>query len=91
MIIRGSTEPYGVPSGDALSEPVFVPRSGSSGEGDGYLLSTIHRGAEKRSALAIFDAATLEDGPIALAELSHRIPLSLHGNWRNTKKNTPDR
>jgi carotenoid cleavage dioxygenase-like enzyme len=79
----GKRTTYGVPSGDALSEPVFVPRSASSTEGDGYLLATIYRGAENRSDLAMFDAATLEDGPTALAQLSHRVPLGFHGNWRN--------
>jgi carotenoid cleavage dioxygenase-like enzyme len=79
----GQRTTYGVPSGDALSEPVFVPRTGSSTEGDGYLLATIYRAAENRSDLAIFDAATLGDGPIALAQLSHRVPLGFHGNWRS--------
>ena len=78
----GQRTTYRVPKGDALSEPVFVPRSDRSTEGDGYLLATISRGAEKRSDLAMFDAATLEDGPIALAQLSHRVPLGFHGNWR---------
>jgi carotenoid cleavage dioxygenase-like enzyme len=45
---------YGLPTGDAFSEPVFVPRSADAPEGDGYLLATIYRNAEKRSDLAIF-------------------------------------
>ena len=71
-----------MPKGDVASEPIFVPRSGASAEGDGYLLATIYRGAENRSDLAVFDAATLEQGPIAAAELSHRVPFGFHGNWR---------
>jgi carotenoid cleavage dioxygenase-like enzyme len=71
----------GVPKGDAFSEPVFVPRGEQSGEGDGYLLATIYRAEERRSDLAIFDAMTLADGPIAVAELSHRVTLGFHGNW----------
>jgi carotenoid cleavage dioxygenase len=89
MLVRfdlktGKRTTYGIASGDALSEPVFVPRNATAPEGEGYLLATIYRGAEKRSDLAIFDAGTLEDGPIALAELSHRVPSGFHGNWRNT-------
>jgi len=38
--------------------------------------------AEHRSDLAIFNGAMLADGPIALAELSHRVTLGFHGNWR---------
>jgi carotenoid cleavage dioxygenase len=75
---------YRLPAGDAISEPIFVPRSAAAAEGDGYLLATIYRGAENRSDLAVFDAATLEQGPIAVAELSHRVPFGFHGNWRPT-------
>jgi carotenoid cleavage dioxygenase-like enzyme len=71
----------GVPKGDAFSEPVFVPRGEEAGEGDGYLLATIYRAEERRSDRAIFDAMTLADGPIAVAELSHRVTLGFHGNW----------
>jgi carotenoid cleavage dioxygenase-like enzyme len=65
-----------------VSEPIFVPRNGGAAEGDGYLLATVFRGAENRSDLAIFDTAVLEQGPIAVAELSHRVPFGFHGNWR---------
>src|SRR6476619_8163808 len=41
-----------------------------------------HRGAERRSDLAVFDTVSLETAPIALAELSHRVPFGFHGNWR---------
>ena len=59
-----------------------MPRGEAAPEGDGYLLATIYRGADKRSDLAVFDAAALEQGPIAVAELSHRVPFGFHGNWR---------
>jgi carotenoid cleavage dioxygenase-like enzyme len=73
---------YQLARGDYVSEPIFVPRHAQSPEGDGYLLATVYRGAEKRSDLAIFDAMALEQGPIAVAELSHRVPFGFHGNWR---------
>jgi carotenoid cleavage dioxygenase-like enzyme len=73
---------YRVPAGDAVSEPIFVPRRDGAGEGDGYLLATVYRGAQKRTDLAVFDAKDLEQGPIAIAELSHRVPHGFHGNWR---------
>jgi carotenoid cleavage dioxygenase-like enzyme len=65
-----------------ISEPIFIARNTDAREGNGYLLATIYRGAEKRSDLAIFDTVSLETGPIALAELSHRVPLGFHGYWR---------
>jgi carotenoid cleavage dioxygenase len=73
---------YRLPAGDVLSEPIFVPRNGAATEGDGYLLATVFRGAENRSDLAVFDTAGLAKGPIAIAELSHRVPSGFHGNWR---------
>ena len=73
---------YVLPDGGTTGEPVFVPRSNDAGEGDGYLLSVVHRGGENRSDLAFFDAENLADGPIACAELPHRVPYGFHGNWK---------
>jgi carotenoid cleavage dioxygenase len=73
---------YRAPAGDSFEEPIFVPRRADAPEGDGWLLAVVYRGAEKRSDLAVFDAASLDKGPIAVAELSHRIPFGFHGNWR---------
>jgi len=73
---------YRLPPGDAVSEPIFVPRSADAPECDGYLLATIYRGAEHRSDLAVFDATALEKGPLVIAELTHRVPFGFHGNWR---------
>jgi len=78
----GKRTSYELPKGDVTSEPIFVPRDESAPEGEGYLLATIYRRAEHRSDLAVFDATALEKGPIALAELSHRVPFGFHGNWR---------
>jgi carotenoid cleavage dioxygenase-like enzyme len=73
---------YQLPPGDAISEPIFVARSDGAAEGEGYLVATIYRGGENRSDLAVFDARAIEQGPLALAELSHRVPFGFHGNWR---------
>ena len=79
----GSRTDYHLPKGDTTSEPVFVPRSAQAEEGDGYLVSVIYRGAENRSDMAFFDASMLDKGPVALAELSTRVPHGFHGNWRS--------
>jgi carotenoid cleavage dioxygenase-like enzyme len=72
---------YTLPEGDVFSEPVFVPRAANAAEGDGWLLATAYRGAEKRSDLLVFEAGALAEGPIATAQLSHRVPFGFHGNW----------
>ena len=70
------------PEIEDCGEPVFVPRSATAAEGDGFVLSVIFRGATQCSDLAVFDAQNLKDGPLALAHLSHRVPAGFHGNWR---------
>ncbi len=73
---------YALPAGDMVSEPVFVPRADEAAEGDGWLLAVAFRGQERRSDLLVLDATALEDGPVASAQLSHRVPFGFHGNWR---------
>jgi carotenoid cleavage dioxygenase len=65
-----------------VSEPVFVAKSGSAGEGEGYLLATVFDEARNASHLAVLDAQHVEDGPIARADLDHRVPMGFHGSWR---------
>lgn len=64
-----------------LSEPVFVPRSADAGEGDGWLLVVVYRAEENRSDLVVLDATSIADGPVAVAEVPHRVPHGFHGNW----------
>jgi len=70
-------------AGDYCGEPVFVPRSATAEEGDGFVLSVVFRGDTRCSDLAVFDALDLKSGPLALAHLSHRVPAGFHGNWRD--------
>ena len=79
---KGARHLYALPDGDAFGEPVFVPRSRDAEEGDGYLLTTVYRGSENRSDLAVFEAGDVAAGPIACAELPHRVPFGFHGNWK---------
>ena len=73
---------YLLPEGDATGEPVFVPRAADAPEGEGYLLAVVHRARENRSDLIFLDAENPADGPLACAELPHRVPFGFHGNWR---------
>ena len=62
-------------------EPIFVPRSKAANEGDGFLLSYVYRETQNRSDLAILDARRVDDKPIAVIELPHRVPFGFHGCW----------
>ncbi len=79
----GARTLFTLPPGDAVSEPVFVPRFADAPEGAGWLLAVAYRGAEKRSDLLVLDAEELGAGPVAVAMLSHRVPHGFHGAWRD--------
>lgn len=64
------------------SEAIFVPRSADSAEGDGFLMSVVTSLETNTSALYVFDALSLAQGPLAIARLSHRVPAGFHGGWR---------
>lgn len=81
-LASGAVDKHELPEGDFTGEPVFVPRTPDAPEGDGYLLSVLYRGTENRSDLAVFDAQNIADGPMACAQLPHRVPFGFHGNWR---------
>lgn len=69
------------PEHQAVSEPVFVARPGSSEEGVGCLLATVFDERRNASHLAILDAERVEAGPIARARLDHRVPAGFHGSF----------
>jgi carotenoid cleavage dioxygenase len=71
--------------GNGVSEPVFVPESPSSAEGDGWLLATVYKESTKNSDLVILNALAVDDGPVATVQLDHRIPFGFHGSWRANK------
>ncbi|RKE37005.1 carotenoid cleavage dioxygenase [Paraburkholderia sp. BL23I1N1] len=76
-----SIQRYRVPEGDQNGEPVFVPRSVSSGEGDGWLLVCVYRQATDTTDLVILDGKNIKSAPIATVPLPRRIPAGFHGVW----------
>jgi carotenoid cleavage dioxygenase-like enzyme len=69
-----------LPAGQTPGEAVFVPADGSSAEDDGYLMTYVHDAASDTSSMAIFDAQTMSNEPIASVHLP-RIPFGFHGSW----------
>lgn len=76
-----SRDVFELPEGDATSEPVFVPRTTDTPEGDGWILAVVFRGAQARSDLLVLDALNVAAGPLATVEIPHRVPNGFHGNW----------
>jgi len=77
----GRRRAHALPDGSSAGEPVFVPRSDSAGEGDGYILATVYRWAEDRSDVLVLDATNFEAEPLAIVRISQRIPFGFHGNF----------
>ena len=65
----------------SLQEPAFIPRPGSTEEGDGWWVMVENRLAEMRSNLLLFEGRDLAAGPVAVIELPLRLRHALHGNW----------
>jgi carotenoid cleavage dioxygenase len=63
------------------SEPVFVPASAQSPEGDGWLLTVVWRPGRRGSDLVVVPALDVAAGPVATIELPQRVPFGFHGNF----------
>ncbi|HEY2145875.1 MAG TPA: carotenoid oxygenase family protein [Steroidobacteraceae bacterium] len=68
-------------NGDTVGEPVFVPRSADSPEGDGWILAVVHRAAKDLSELQILNAQDIAGEPQAVLDLPVRVPAGFHGSW----------
>jgi carotenoid cleavage dioxygenase-like enzyme len=64
-----------------VEEHILVPKPGSAGELDAWLLGTTFDARRQATVLNLLDAAHVEDGPIAQAVLPYMLPLGFHGNF----------
>jgi len=80
-IATGKIQTWFADEASCFQEPVFVPRTGSSREGDGYLLSLVNRLDERTTDMVVLDALRLGEGPVATVKLPLRMRMALHGNW----------
>jgi all-trans-8'-apo-beta-carotenal 15,15'-oxygenase len=82
----GAVTDYRFGSDHYVGEPVFTPDSLgaalSAAEDRGWLLCEVLEGKSEKSFIAIFDAAHVNDGPIARVQLHHHLPMSFHGWWQ---------
>jgi all-trans-8'-apo-beta-carotenal 15,15'-oxygenase len=76
-----STRRHVFTAGEVVGEPVFVPRSATAAEDDGWILTVTYLPAEHRTALFILDANDIERGPLAVARLDHHYFPGFHGSF----------
>lgn len=63
-----------------VQEPVFVPRSATAEEGDGWLMALVNNYATMASELHIIDTKDFSKAQ-AIVLLPVRLRHGLHGNW----------
>jgi all-trans-8'-apo-beta-carotenal 15,15'-oxygenase len=77
----GRVQRHPMPNRELPGEPIFVPRSNTAAEDDGWLLSVTYLPAEHRTALMILDAADIERAPIAVARSEGAMFPGFHGSF----------
>jgi len=77
----GPTSTFYVGDTQSLQESGFVPRKGSTQEGDGYIMGVASNYAEMASELHIVDAQRMEEGAVAVVKLPFRLRGGTHVNW----------
>ncbi|KAJ6038237.1 carotenoid oxygenase [Penicillium canescens] len=65
-------------------EPIFIPRSESAPEGDGWIMGMVQRMDENRSDLMVIDTKDFSK-PVAIIQLPFRTKNQVHGNWVEAK------
>ena len=65
----------------AAQEPIFVPRSPDSAEGDGFVLTVVDDFQSKCARLLVLDGRDVSRPPIATVKLPFGLPMAFHGCW----------
>ncbi len=63
------------------SETTFAARPGATEEDDGYLVTLVTDVNDWGSQCLVFDAARVEDGPLARLRVPERVPAGFHATW----------
>jgi carotenoid cleavage dioxygenase-like enzyme len=78
---RGTMETRRFGAGNGVGEPIFVPRTDSAAEDDGWVLVLAYDQGRNASDFWILDARDIAGEPVARVTLPHRVPYGFHGNW----------
>lgn len=64
-----------------FGEAVFAPRTGSTGEDDGYVLTYGYDSDSLETTLLVLDATDITAEPVCVVRMPQRVPCGLHGSW----------
>ena len=79
--VTGSEEHFAFGDGVYGSETAMAPRTGSTAEDDGYLITLTTDVNSDSSECLVFDASRLGDGPLCRIRLPERISSGTHSTW----------
>jgi len=78
-LASGRTDSYRYGAEVMVEEHLFVPRPGSTHEGEGWLVGSALDLSKQQMLFSVFDAKNLAAGPLAQGTLARVMPLGLHG------------
>lgn len=78
---KRTTDAHDFGPGRHPGEFVFVPRSESGAEDDGWLIGLVVNMNDETTDLVILNADDFTGSPQAVVHLPHRVPPGFHGNW----------
>tara|TARA_R110000796_G_scaffold14299_16_gene46693 strand:+ start:837 stop:2339 length:1503 start_codon:yes stop_codon:yes gene_type:complete len=78
---RQNEQHYRFDEGIIVEEHLVIPKTTDAPEGEAWLLGTVLDTKAGITRLTLFDAAHLQDGPIAQAALPYSLPLGFHGHF----------
>ncbi|KAG6361222.1 hypothetical protein INS49_009446 [Diaporthe citri] len=81
----GELKVYSPGPNTRCQEPVFIPRSDDSPEGDGHIIFVVDRLDVNLSSVVIMDTKDFEC-PTAVIELPMRMRAQVHGNWVDARE-----
>jgi carotenoid cleavage dioxygenase len=71
-----------------VEEHIVVPDPASHREGAGWLVGCTFDVKSRRTAVNVFDALRLSEGPIARAWLPYGLPVGFHGHFEQRHSRT---
>jgi carotenoid cleavage dioxygenase len=77
---RATSEVHDLGPAEA-GEAVFVPRSSTTAEDDGWIISLVYDPTRDTSDLVVLNARDFTGEPQAVVHLPQRVPFGFHGNW----------
>lgn len=75
----GQSQSYSFGDTAHVEEPLFIAKTNSNREGQGYIINTWLDYGSAKSGVAVFDAEKIGQGPLASMQLPYHLPLGFHG------------